>query len=396
MSLLDTASLLITPNGYKADKLYSIIPDTGSGDMTVTRATSATRVNASGLIESVGSNVPRLDYSNGSCPSVLVEPQRTNILPYSEDFSNAIWLKDANGLGSLPIVTSNYATSPSGNNTADRIQFSNAGGSGSDSNYSLVAQYPLAIASTGTATFYLKSNTSSNQNVLVYWGAGQGQVFVVTPQWQRFILSNLSISALTNIAIGTRGGSGNFYNGGDEIIDILVWGAQLEAGSYATSYIKTTSASVTRNADVISKTGISSLIGQTEGTLFVDFYHDGTLNYNLSSISNGLYDDAVFFEMYLGSIYGVIYDSGLQQFIFDAGSLSVGRHKLAIGYKTNDTVFYIDGVLRTTDTNVTIPTTARVDIGFIGGASINKTQTNLTAIWKTRLTNTQLAQLTTI
>jgi len=140
------------------------------------------------------------------------------------------------------------------------------------------------------------------------------------------------------------------------------------------------------------------LIGQTEGTVFVDFYHDGVANYNLTSISNGLYDDAVFFEMASNNMYAVVFDSGVLQMLHDMGSLSIGRHKMAIGYKTNDTVFYVDGVLKYTDTNITIPTCARIDVGYIGGAGggINKTQTNLSALWKTRLTNTQLAQLTTI
>ena len=76
--LFDSASLVITPNGVKTSKLYAIKPTDGSGDLTVTRATTATRVNSSGLIETVDANVARLDYSNGSLPSILVEPQLTN------------------------------------------------------------------------------------------------------------------------------------------------------------------------------------------------------------------------------------------------------------------------------------------------------------------------------
>ena len=72
MSLFDSASLVVTPNGTKASKLYSIIPTDGSGDLTVTRATTATRVNSSGLIESVANNVPRLDYLNSSFPTILL------------------------------------------------------------------------------------------------------------------------------------------------------------------------------------------------------------------------------------------------------------------------------------------------------------------------------------
>ena len=70
MSLLDTASLIVTPNGYKEGKLYSVIPSDGSGDLSVTRATTATRVNSQGLVELVP----------------------YNLLQYSEDFSNAYWI----------------------------------------------------------------------------------------------------------------------------------------------------------------------------------------------------------------------------------------------------------------------------------------------------------------
>ena len=91
MALFDDASLVVTPNGYKEGTLYSIKPTSGAGDMTVVRATTATRVNSAGLIESVANNVPRLDYLNASCPSLLLEPQRTNLVTYSEQLDNAAW-----------------------------------------------------------------------------------------------------------------------------------------------------------------------------------------------------------------------------------------------------------------------------------------------------------------
>jgi hypothetical protein len=89
MNLLDTASLVVTPNGYKASKLYSIVPSDGTGDMTFARTgDTATRVNSSGLIESVTANKPRLDYLDSTCPKLLLEPQRTNLLTYSSDFDD--------------------------------------------------------------------------------------------------------------------------------------------------------------------------------------------------------------------------------------------------------------------------------------------------------------------
>jgi hypothetical protein len=114
-SLLEQASLIVTPNAFKAGKLYSI----KGADLDVVRATSATRVNAEGLIESVANNVPRLDYTNGSCPSWSVEPQRTNLLLRSEEFDNASWSK------SNVTITANQTNSPDGNLNADLAVFDN-------------------------------------------------------------------------------------------------------------------------------------------------------------------------------------------------------------------------------------------------------------------------------
>ena len=79
MSLLDDVKILTTPNASKAGILYSIKPDTGAADFDITRATTATRVNSSGVVESVAIDAPQLDYSDDSCPCFLVEPQRTNL-----------------------------------------------------------------------------------------------------------------------------------------------------------------------------------------------------------------------------------------------------------------------------------------------------------------------------
>ena len=95
MSLLDTASLIVTPNGYKEGTLYSVIPSDGSGDMSVVRATTATRVNSAGLVELVP----------------------YNLLQYSEQIDNADWLKS-----NSPIITTNIAIAPNGTMTADGIQ----------------------------------------------------------------------------------------------------------------------------------------------------------------------------------------------------------------------------------------------------------------------------------
>jgi len=392
MSLLDSASLTVTPNGFKAGKLYSIVPATGAGDLDVTRATTATRVNSDGLIESVASNIPRLDYTNGSCPSILVEPQRTNLLAYSEDFDDADWDKIN------VTITANATTSPSGVQDADMTTNSTL----VDDRY----QQLIFTPSSGfrTISIYAKAGTASIVGLQTYDNVSDAQAF--------FDLSNGTITSTSGGATATITDVGDgwyrlthTYNSPTNVVFFQIqlgsqvgtryfWGAQLEAGSYATSYIKTTSASVTRNADVISKTGISSLIGQTEGTMFLDldFNNRGT-NY-LIQLTDGVND---FIELYIAG--GVMYFSGYNgasQWTIST-SLTNARHKIAYAYKVNDIALYVDGVLIGTDTSAVIPTCTNLYLNQDLSGQYNQQQYyNLTALWKTRLTNTQLAQLTTI
>ena len=97
----------------QGDKFYSVLPSSGVGDFDFSRSGSATRINSQGLIETVADGVSRLNYPliDGKvvgCPSHLLEPQRTNLITYSEDFSNASWVKDATS------IVSNEITSPDG------------------------------------------------------------------------------------------------------------------------------------------------------------------------------------------------------------------------------------------------------------------------------------------
>lgn len=323
INLLDSASLIITPNGYETGKLYAVKSFDGLSDMTVTRATSATRVNASGLIESVGSNVPRLDYSNGSCPSILVEPQRTNIVLNSDTLATQ-----------TVTVTAQV--------------------------------YTISFYGTGTVTL-----SGTHSATVVGLGTAR-KTYTFTPTAGSLVITV----------------SGTCTN------------AQLEAGSYATSYIPTTSASVTRNADVINKTGISSLIGQTEGTLFAEV-----------TIPNGA-DDSRAIAIQGGSDRIGITVSGANVgfFIVDSSGVIYSSvipitwqltNKIALAYISGNTTLYVNGlaVLNTTASFTLGGVFANVYLGqyeFAPGTGQNGQSQSATALWKTHLTNTQLAQLTTI
>jgi len=404
MSLLDTASLVVTPNGTKAGKLYSVVPSDGAGDLSVTRATSATRVNSSGLIESVASNVPRLDYTNGTCPSILVEPQRTNLLTYSQDLNTGWIIENCS-------ISANAITSPDGTLNADYIVEDSTA-----STQHRIRKIAVGLIATRTLSVYIKQGSGTRNAYidagvyLAYYnfstqtatGVNCTAIVEDAPNgWKRFIITPNTASVSSNVYLGLANGTSETYSG-DGTSSIAFWGAQFEAGSYATSYIPTTSASVTRNADVISKTGISSLIGQTEGTLFVDFVCDGFTDFGTPfCINDGSTANSIWITTFgNGTIRGEVFGFSNVQASFSMRGGVVGqRYKLALVYKANDFAMYVNGNLIGTDTSGSVPANlSRADFDYTNASSyVNSAlKINTATLWKTRLTNTQLAQLTTI
>lgn len=417
MSLFESASLVVTPNGTKASKLYAVKPTDGSGDLTVTRATTARRYNSAGLIESVANNVPRLDYTNSSCPSILVEPQRTNTILQSENLATS-WTSFRS------VVTTNVTTSPAGNSTADKIAqqngFVDAGG--------VFQTINLGIGTTYTYSYYAKADgynwtfarvIDGVNNYYVWFNLATGVLGTIQGSatakiqnagngWYRCSvtftsagLGNQVVSYVANADNSDQVPSPNSVKG------IYVWGAQLEAGSYPTSYIPTVASSVTRNADVISKTGISSLIGQTEGTIFVEEVYDATIANNgglddtLVSLTDGTSSNLISIFHYglgIGNVLFFIRLSGTTQVAISSSTPTSGTYKIALAYKNNDVVGYINGVQIATDTSATIPATSAITLvdPITTNAATKTVKRKNVAVWKTRLSNGELSTLTTI
>ena len=407
-------SILITPNAKKAGKLYSIIPTDGSGDLSVVRATTATRFNSDGLIESVGVNIPRLDYSNG-CPSILVEPQRTNLFSYSEQFDNAYWSKSGTK------IIADDTISPDGNTTADALL-----GSGANSSHYLSKSISFTLGTTYTISIFAKKGT----NNFIQLG-GQNSVFGL----QAYANFDLENGVLGTVAAGTSasiiGFSDNWYkcsitinslatNSGSIFFSLInsstsvklepntldktvyIWGAQLEAGSNATSYIPTVASSVTRNADVISKTGISDLIGQTEGTIFVEF--DNTKVDIVNRYIFSMYDSASIFdkniEFFISTANQLLLNSrslGTTQVSYNNGNVSLQKYKIVYKYEENNTKIFINGSLVFIDNLCSIPEMNSINLGMRSNLISNLNDgINLVAIYKTLLTDQQCIDLTTI
>jgi hypothetical protein len=270
MSLANEASLLLIPSGYKSGKVYSVFPTDGDGDFTFTRGSDGTRVGAGGLIETMSSNIPRLDYSNSDCPSLLLQPQRTNIVYPNTSISvysifngsksdNVIISPDGENNGSL--VESNgggtcviYRSFGTSTNTTYNISVFLKKG-----NYNNIrlqegftSSQMVVDLSNGTE---VSSNNATNKKIEDY---GNG--------WYR-VSFNYTSHPSTGIAqysvyINGSTASGNTF---------YTFGGQIEQGSYPTSYIKTTSGSVTRLKDVCINGGDADLFNSVEGVIFAEF-----------------------------------------------------------------------------------------------------------------------------
>jgi len=393
-------SIAMIPSGVKAGKLYSVLPTNGAGDFTTTRASVATRVNENGLIEEVAANVPRLDYSDGTCPSLLLEPTATNLIIYSEDFSNTSWNKTSIGTGSSPSVTVNQGLAPDGALNADRIVLDLNGGTTS-SDYSFISDtVPINSGGVISLSIYLKSNTGSTQN-LIMWEATTGTSLscVVTNEWKRFNIIATVTSTSPGLNFGLRNAFGVTV---DDTADVLAWGAQLEQNSYATSLIKTVGTTQTRTKDKTFKTGITNLIGQSEGVLFVDFIPKGNTATQIvyqvrtSGVTNVGQIDIRFSG---GTLNALGNDGGSAQFGIVGTVINLGqRYKCAIRYKKNDVAFYINGVLIGTDVVASFNSSSKDQVSFgenltsyVPVASIKDAR-----VYTTALSDLELTNLTTI
>jgi hypothetical protein len=393
-------------------------------DFTVDRDTVKYVLNSSGDIASVAIDTPAIEYNtDGTYKGLLVEPASTNLCLQSEDISTT-W--DTTGGNATP--TQSTEETPDGDTTNKYIKLVDNGSTGTGFVY--VAQTITVSGGTKyTASVFLKKDGLNWARLRAFDTGG-----VDDDPYQYFDLLNgvtgtgsagiqdATIEAYPNdwyrCSITWTQGAGdtscsfviivadadnNTTVDLDGTSSIFVWGAQVEASPIATSYIPTTTASVTRNKDDISLTGASDLIGQGEGTLYVevDWRLASGGDQLLLEASDGTANNRAFIGGVSGSSELRMYlqaNNVTQTFQGESYTGYSGIQKFAFAYKTNDFELYRNGSSVSSDTVGSLAALATLTDIDIGQSFAVTAQANMhiraVALYKTRLTNDQLADLT--
>jgi hypothetical protein len=434
---MSTPSLLNIPYVIKAGTLYSQIPETGAGDFTVTRATTptanrSTRINANGFIELVNDNVPRLDYPLGGaangCPALLVEPAATNFAP-NVNLMTGLDTPTASGGVTLTTGSTDFLAPDGSSGSINKYVGGAASGNTQNSRYGIAS---LIVTASGTYRFslFVKAGTTNPLNFcaiafsLFTGGSGTSTSFfnlasgtAITAGasienygdgWYRCIsapytIASGDLSGTVYFNLASSSSSISWPASGALNLTAYTWGAQMEAGTVATSYIPTTTQAITRAADVITKTGIASLIGQSEGTIYVEVdLRNTSSGKRLFLLSDGTSQNEI-------RVTSSATNAGDLQFAVRlAGTLIVnsfsptnvysnGIFKIAAVYKSTDYALYVNGLQVLTSSGAgNIPACNRVDIGSqLGTSNFLNDRIRSAALYPNRLTNTQLQTLTT-
>ena len=356
------------------------------------RASSATVVNKAGLIETVGSGEPRIDYKDDSKGALLLENSATNVIINSEDFTGSEWVLYGYASGDAPILTSNYDTSPDGKQNATRLQFNLNGGT-TTTDRSYIRYNSFASQTDYYYSCYVKSANGQEQKLLWQHG-GDDNEFTVTNEWQRVELDRNG-NAETFTGFSLRGGISTV-----DTADVLVWGFQVEQRSYATSYIPTQGSAVTRIGDVCNNGGNDQVINSTEGVLYAEISalaNDGTtrtisLNDNSGSnvirISNTTTSNEVNFIVRANSnIY--VYN----QVLSDITTIN----KLAISYSSSGAKVFINGILSDSGALSSLPTgLSQLDFRYGNGTLPFYGNVKDVRVYNTTLTDAELISLTSL
>lgn len=323
LNLFNEASYIITPNGYKTSKIYALKPNDGSGDLSITRNTTATRINQYGVRETVLANIVRIDYSNGK-PCFLIEPQRTNLVYPSATASTQVRAVTA-------------------------------------------VRHTLSFYGTGTVTL-----SGAFSGSLVGTGSNNRVSLTFTP----------TAGDLTLSVSGT----------------VTDW--QLEAGSNATSVITTVTGSVTRNGDNAGKSNIIALIGQTEGSIYIEF--DKTteptgLKHLLTIYGDSLTTNSLIVTTTTNENKSIACQIRLNSVVYTISTFAVkeGLNKVMVTYTNSEFTLFLNGFKIKSLTIPSFPSIYNLRL-FQYNNSRAYGRGYFTAIWKTKLSDAYATNLTSL
>ena len=396
--------------------------------ITFTRSTTATFVGSNGLIQSAAINAPRFDFNPATLApnGLLMEEQRVNLVLYSAQFDNGAWSKGSSS------ITADAATSPDGTTNADRLT---ADGTSNPHNAQQSITYTAALY---TLSVYAKKDTNNfvqlrfglaaillgngfanfDLNAGTVGTVGTGiSAATITPVgngWYRCSITGTTLAAASNAAFYVVT-SATSVSAETNLLttSVFLYGAQVEVGAFATSYIPTVASTVTRAADLATMTGtqFSPWYNQSEGTIITQFV--ATTNGLASTGGNAfpfVYDiDSAAaptsgHTMILSAGYGPGWNTitqvlGVAQATL-SGSMTLGNtsvRKIAYAYRTNDFAASANGGAALTDPSGTLPTNDRMSIGTqnasVGANNFTGYMQRIT-YYPTRLTDAQLQALT--
>ncbi len=364
---------------------------------------------------------PRFDYDPVTLAprGLLIEEQRTNLFTYSEQFDNAGWVKGNS------TVTANATTSPDGTANADKLVENTATGA-----HQITQQTAFVSGTSYTWSFYVKAAERSVARVLFPAAAftsnltanfdlatGAWRTGSPTPSpaltlasqnagngWYRISATATATASLNQtillLMVDTPSGTGNYTGNGTS--GLFIWGAQLEVGSFATSYIPTVASTVTRAADDASMTGtnFSSWYNQSEGTIVSDFgpFFRTSGNPGVAQIDDGSANNTVriFAGTVVSPVFNVVTGGGSSQAFLNAGIINPNANtSIAGAYALDNFAKSANGNTPDTDASGTVPVVNRMLIGS-GTAGVNYLNGYMRSItfYPQRLANAQLQALT--
>ena len=410
MSLYDKSSIALIPSGTKASKLYSVLPANGDGDFTHSRGSTATRVNKDGFIESVAANVPRLDYplTNGvvqDCSHLLLEPSRTNLAERTEEFDNSYWTK------ARAVVTANQTVSPDGSQTADKYRLDCTSNRSQISRviYTVGTQYTTSlfvkydsvqyfyISNAGAAAYRVVFDIENGTIISTGSSVDSSKIENYGNGWYRCSATFTAAYTTLYYKLSPNSNNATFTNTTDFS---YIWGAQIEVGSYPTSYIPWDgSGTTTRSADACFGAGTSADFNSSEGVVFLEIEAIALDNlFKRIVVSDGTLTNRIIMGFdSSNNVQATVYNGANQAIMGGNYSGKENMHKVALKYKPNDFALWFNGTEVATDSSGTTygsGTLNELEFRDANGTNIFYGRVKQAIVFNEALSDSELATLT--